>query len=108
MMPEVELTRLGQAGFLVRLGDVRFAIDPFLSLHAARIYPPHTCRGARARLSRSDVHHRGCQAATTSPVRSILWPARAQSAAITRFLESARGCSGQNGWLLLSNEITSG
>jgi DNA-binding transcriptional LysR family regulator len=37
---------------------------------------------------------------------SILWAARAQSAAIARFLESARRCSEQNGWLLLSKEMT--
>jgi hypothetical protein len=30
---------------------------------------------------------------------SILWPARAQSEAIARFLESARRCSDGNGWL---------
>ena len=30
---------------------------------------------------------------------SILWPARAQSAAVARFLESARRCAGANGWL---------
>jgi DNA-binding transcriptional LysR family regulator len=30
---------------------------------------------------------------------SILWPARGQSEAIMRFLESARRCSGENGWL---------
>jgi len=38
---------------------------------------------------------------------SILWAARAQSAAIARFLESARRCSEENGWLLLSDEMTS-
>src|SRR6266566_4052703 len=32
---------------------------------------------------------------------SILWPARAQSEAIARFLESARRCSDENGWLSL-------
>jgi hypothetical protein len=37
---------------------------------------------------------------------SILWAARAQSAAIARFLESARRCSEENGWLLLPNEMT--
>ena len=37
---------------------------------------------------------------------SILWAARAQSAAVARFLESARRCSEQNGWLLLPNEMT--
>ena len=30
---------------------------------------------------------------------SILWPARAQSEAIARFLESARRCSEESGWL---------
>jgi DNA-binding transcriptional LysR family regulator len=35
---------------------------------------------------------------------SILWVARAQSAAIARFLESARRCCEENGWLLLPNE----
>jgi hypothetical protein len=30
---------------------------------------------------------------------SILWPARAQSEAIVRFLESARRCSEESGWL---------
>jgi len=38
---------------------------------------------------------------------SILWAARAQSAAIARFLESARRCSEGNGWLLLADEMTS-
>ena len=37
---------------------------------------------------------------------SILWAARAQSAAIARFLESARRCSEENGWLLSSTELT--
>jgi DNA-binding transcriptional LysR family regulator len=31
---------------------------------------------------------------------SILWPARAQSAAIARFLDSARRCAAHNDWLL--------
>jgi hypothetical protein len=31
---------------------------------------------------------------------SILWPARAQSAAIARFLDSARRCAAHNHWLL--------
>jgi hypothetical protein len=30
---------------------------------------------------------------------SILWPARAQSAAIARFLDSARRCAAHNDWL---------
>jgi DNA-binding transcriptional LysR family regulator len=30
---------------------------------------------------------------------SILWPARAQSASIERFLESGRRCADENGWL---------
>jgi hypothetical protein len=30
---------------------------------------------------------------------SMLWPARAQSAAVARFLDSARRCSTDNGWL---------
>jgi DNA-binding transcriptional LysR family regulator len=34
---------------------------------------------------------------------SILWPARAQSAAIARFLESARRCAEQNEWLSSAN-----
>jgi hypothetical protein len=38
--------------------------------------------------------------------RSILWVARAHSAAIARFLESTRRCSEENGWLHLSNEMT--
>jgi len=37
---------------------------------------------------------------------SILWAARAQSAAIARFIESARRCSEENGWLLLPDEMT--
>jgi len=32
---------------------------------------------------------------------SILWSARSQSEAIVRFLESARRCSEENGWLSL-------
>jgi hypothetical protein len=35
-MPEVELTWLGQAGFVAGLGDVRRS-TPFLSLHPARL-----------------------------------------------------------------------
>jgi hypothetical protein len=30
---------------------------------------------------------------------SILWPARAQSAAVARFLESARRCAAEEHWL---------
>ena len=37
----------------------------------------------------------------------ILWPARARSAAITRFLDSARRCSGENDWLRSPTETTS-
>jgi len=37
---------------------------------------------------------------------SILWPARAQSAAIARFLESARRCSYENNWLRSAKEPT--
>jgi DNA-binding transcriptional LysR family regulator len=37
---------------------------------------------------------------------SILWAAHAQPAAIARFLESARRCCAENGWLLSSNEMT--
>lgn len=44
MSPElvkyVEITWLGQAGFLLRLGDTTVAIDPFLSPHDLRLYPP--------------------------------------------------------------------
>jgi hypothetical protein len=39
---------------------------------------------------------------------SILWPARARSAAITRFLESARRCADENNWLRSPKEPTSG
>ena len=38
---------------------------------------------------------------------SILWAVRAQSAATTRFLESARRCAEENGWLQLPDEMTS-
>jgi DNA-binding transcriptional LysR family regulator len=38
---------------------------------------------------------------------SILWAARAESAAIARFLQSARRCSEENGWLLFPDEMTS-
>jgi DNA-binding transcriptional LysR family regulator len=37
---------------------------------------------------------------------SILWPARSQSAAITRFLDSARRCAGENEWLPSSDKPT--
>ena len=40
-------------------------------------------------------------------VWSILWAARTQSAAVARFLESARRCSEENGWLLSSHDMTS-
>jgi hypothetical protein len=38
---------------------------------------------------------------------SILWPARAASAAITRFLDSARRCAHENNWLRSPDEPTS-
>ena len=38
---------------------------------------------------------------------SILWPARSQSAAITRFLDSARRCADENNWLRPSDKPTS-
>jgi DNA-binding transcriptional LysR family regulator len=38
---------------------------------------------------------------------SILWPARARSAAITRFLDSARRCSAENDWLCWPTETSS-
>jgi DNA-binding transcriptional LysR family regulator len=38
---------------------------------------------------------------------SILWPARVQSAAITRFLDSARRCAHENNWLGSPKETTS-
>ena len=34
------LTWLGQAGFLVETGGLRILIDPFLSQHEARLFPP--------------------------------------------------------------------
>jgi DNA-binding transcriptional LysR family regulator len=37
---------------------------------------------------------------------SIIWPERAESAAIARFLESARRCCEENGWLLLTDDVT--
>jgi hypothetical protein len=38
---------------------------------------------------------------------SILWPARSQSAAITRFLDSARRCADENEWLRSPDKPTS-
>jgi DNA-binding transcriptional LysR family regulator len=38
---------------------------------------------------------------------SILWPARSRSAAITRFLDSARRCAGESNWLLSPTETSS-
>ena len=38
---------------------------------------------------------------------SILWPARSQSAAITRFLDSARRCADENDWLRSPDKPTS-
>jgi hypothetical protein len=37
---------------------------------------------------------------------SILWPARARSAAIARFLDSARRCAAENNWLLSPTETS--
>jgi DNA-binding transcriptional LysR family regulator len=37
---------------------------------------------------------------------SIVWAERARSQAISRFLESARRCSEENGWLLVTDEKT--
>jgi L-ascorbate 6-phosphate lactonase len=37
---EVELIWLGQAGYRVRVGATRVLIDPFLSEHEARLFPP--------------------------------------------------------------------
>jgi len=39
--------------------------------------------------------------------RSILWAARAPSAAVERFLESARRCANQNNWLRSADTPTS-
>jgi hypothetical protein len=39
---------------------------------------------------------------------SILWPARAQSAAIARFLDSARRCAIDNDWLPPSDATATG
>lgn len=39
---------------------------------------------------------------------SIVWNARARSAAITRFLDSARRCAKENNWLRSSTQTTSG
>ncbi len=36
----------------------------------------------------------------------MLWPARAQSAAIARFLDSARRCAADNDWLLPPPDAT--
>src|SRR6476646_11918534 len=36
---------------------------------------------------------------------SLVWASRAQSGAIARLLESARRCSEENGWLLMSAEV---
>jgi hypothetical protein len=38
---------------------------------------------------------------------SILWPARSESAAITRFLDSARRCAAENNWLRAPTETSS-
>ena len=38
---------------------------------------------------------------------SIVWPARAQSAAVTRFVDSARRCAGEHNWLRSPKETTS-
>jgi len=37
---------------------------------------------------------------------SMVWAQRAQSAAITRFLESARRCSEEHGWLVIAGELS--
>jgi L-ascorbate metabolism protein UlaG (beta-lactamase superfamily) len=37
---QVEITWLGQAGFLFRSASTAIAIDPFLSKHDVRLYPP--------------------------------------------------------------------
>jgi hypothetical protein len=34
---------------------------------------------------------------------SLVWPVRSQTAAIARFLDSARRCAGDNGWLRVTD-----
>jgi DNA-binding transcriptional LysR family regulator len=84
--PHATLARL-PAGREVSLGPASFA------LHAAAAEPGIVVR---------EIAEPGILAEW-----SILWPARAQSAAVTRFLESARRCADENNWLRSPNETTS-
>ena len=85
--PHATLARL-PAGREVSLGPASFA------LHAAAAEPGVVVR---------EIAEPGILAEW-----SILWPARAQSTAITRFLESARRCAHENHWLRSPRDSTSG
>jgi DNA-binding transcriptional LysR family regulator len=61
----------------------------------------HAATGERGILAR-EIAQPGIQAEW-----SILWPARARSAAITRFLDSARRCAAENNWLRSPTETSS-
>jgi DNA-binding transcriptional LysR family regulator len=76
--PHATLARLG-AGREVSLGPASFA------LHAAAADPAIVVR---------EIAAPGILAEW-----SIVWPARGQSAAVTRFLESARRCADEHDWL---------
>jgi L-ascorbate 6-phosphate lactonase len=51
------LTWLGQAGFLVEAGGARLLVDPFVSEHEARLFPPPPVDVFGARIDRVLVTH---------------------------------------------------
>jgi len=53
----LRLTWLGQAGFMVEYASTRILIDPFLSDHPARLYPPPPDEEIRSRIDWLLVTH---------------------------------------------------
>jgi DNA-binding transcriptional LysR family regulator len=96
-----------QAGFQPR---VRAFTDPppqamLARLHAGReVGLPPASFALHAAAAEPDLVARTVVQPEILAEWSILWAARAQSAAIARFLESTRRCSEENGWLLSSDQ----
>ncbi len=57
VLNHVEMTWLGQAGFLLKSASVALAIDPFLSEHELRLYPPPPLEVLGGRLDYLLVTH---------------------------------------------------
>jgi len=80
-LSDLGLTWLGQAGFRLELDGLRVLVDPFLSDHKARLYPPPP-RGAAVRnvdwvlVTHDHIDHFDRVAELAVPSLHILLPAR--------------------------------